>query len=492
MNRYSNPPYRLWTRNTDPQNIRVACVVLGVVYPALHFFTALEDPGRQEPLWQYQLVGAAFLAIAAASLAPINRAALRWLFHGVLLAAAVWAIVNGYMRGYRMTRLSLNSVVFGSALFILSPRILTLYTITLVGGIGYGLFASGSPYRIQLLGRVLTGAVLMAVFSGMRLWARNRDSRHVRSLESLVQGSPVPTLLLAHDVCQLANDAAARLLGIASGEDVRDFIVGEPPWWLSRDRRGRAQAQLRTRYGSELWCEISFAPVAEEPNILQVTLVDKTADRDQSRIKDELLASISRELRPPLMTVKRALVAGAEAAGAEAAGEAGAAMRSLQRVDRLLEDMLLIHSLTGDAARDELRTHPAAEVCEQARALVSSHAQALGVTVRAHCPADAAPAVRTDMQAAGHALAILLTTAVDSAEPGGLVTVRVEQSGRWVDYEVESEPRRAAGDEPDGADIDAALPLTIARSLITRVGGLLKAEWPAEGWMVLSIRLPAA
>jgi hypothetical protein len=61
-----------------------------------------------------------------------------------------------------------------------------------------------------------------------------------------------------------------------------------------------------------------------------------------------------------------------------------------------------------------------------------------------------------------------------------------------VDYEVECEPRRVEGDGPGGAAIDTELPLTIARSLITRVGGHLSAEQPAEGWLVLLVRLPAA
>ena len=156
-----------------------------------------------------------------------------------------------------------------------------------------------------------------------------------------------------------------------------------------------------------------------------------------------------------------------------------------------MEDMLLVHSLAGDAGRDELRTHPALEVCEQARALVDMHAQAMGVTVSVPAPPQSGLAVRTDMLAAAHALAILLTMTVDAAAPGGEVVMRVETRDPWVVYKVEGAPLRMDATRPISASGSATLPLTIARSLIARVGGLLDAELPAQEQMALSIRFPA-
>jgi signal transduction histidine kinase len=473
--------------------MRIAAAVLGVVYPIVYFLTEFEDPSRGEPFWQYQLVGVVFLAVAATSFTDWGRARLRVLYHSALFVAAAWVLYSAYARGYHGTRFVLTTVAYCGALFILHAPTLALYVLTLLLGGALGLFLQDPPHANPwpLLGRMVVAVVFVSGITSIRLWIRDREGRRTRSLRSLVQGSPVPTLLLAHDVCQLANDAAARLLGISAGENVRELLIGEPPWWLSRERRGSAQAQLRTRHGTELWCEVSFAPVAEEPHLVQVTLVNKTSDRDLSRIKDELLASISRELRPPLLSVKRALVA-SETAAPKESSEAGSAMRGLERIERLLEDMLLIHSLTGDAARDELRTYPAAEVVEQAEALVKPHAQALGVTLNVVCPLEAALAVRTDMQAAGHALAILVTMALDAAAaPGGKVTVRVEPKDPWVGYEVETE-RGALEDEAGAGEKDSAsLPLTIARSLVTRVGGLLDTG-TADGRGALCVRLPAA
>jgi signal transduction histidine kinase len=487
--------------------MRISAAVFGALYPMVHFIQEFEDPGRAEPLWQYQLVGIVFLAVAASSFTDWGRPRLRVLYHSALFVAAAWVLYSTYARGYQGTRFVLTTVGYCGALFILHPGALGLYALMLLSGGALGLFLQDPPHPNPwpLLGRIVVAVFFVSGITSIRLWIRDREGRRTRSLRSLVQGSPVPTILLAHDVCQLANDAAGRLLGISTGQNVRELLIGEPPWWLSHERRGSAQAQLRTRHGSELWCEVSFAPVDEEPNLVQVTLVDKTSDRDLSRIKDELLASISRELRPPLLSVRRALLASDSAAaphGNKEGSEAGSAMRGLERIERLLEDMLLIHSLTGDAARDELRTYPAAEVWEQARALVEPHAEALGVTLNVVCPAEATLAVRTDMQAAGHALAILVTMALDAAAAPGAnvanvanvrsVTVRVEPKDPWVGYEVEVEPQ-ALGDEARSGEAPiASLPLTIARSLVTRVGGLLDTELPEGGRRSLCVRLPAA
>ncbi|HZF56791.1 MAG TPA: hypothetical protein VE093_49590 [Polyangiaceae bacterium] len=472
--------------------MRISAAVFSLVYPALHFLTAFEDPGREEPLWQYQLVGIVFLTVAALSFTAWGRQRLRLLYHGALFVAGAWGLSCMYLRGFEGTRYTLAVVTFCGALFILDARALGLYSLMLVGGVTVGirLRYPAPANALHILGRMTLSTLLVTGITSIRLWIRDREIRRARSLRSLVQGSPAPTLLLSHDVCQLANDAASRLLGVSVGENVRELLVGEPPWWLSRERRGSAQAQLRARDGSELWCEVAFAPVEEEPHLLQVTLVDKTSERDLIRIKDELLASISRELRPPLLSVKRALLAGD---GAAAGVGAASAMRDMDRIERLLEDMLLVQSLSGDVARDELRTYPAAEVWEQARALVKPHAQALGVTLNVLCPPETTLAVRTDMQAAGHALAILVTMAIDAAAaPGGKVTVRVEPKAPWVGYEVETEPQDTGDREPAGEGSGASLPLTIARSLVTRVGGLLDAEQPAEGRRALCVRLPAA
>jgi signal transduction histidine kinase len=491
MSSYSKPLGLVWTRNPETPGIRLSAAVFGLVYPLLYFLTCLEDPGRAEPLWQYQLVGAVFLAVGAASFTAWGKQRLQELFHGALFAACAWSVLSVYLRGYEGTRFAVATVMFCGGLFVLSLRAMALYALMILGGmlLGVSLRVPLSANATQIMARVFLAAIVVIGITSIRLSIRDRETRRARSLRSIVQGSPVPTLLLANDVCQLANDAATRLLGISAGHNVREILIGEPPWWLSRELRGRAQAQLRARHGSELWCEVAFAPVEEQPHLIQVTLVDKTSDRDLSRIKDELLASISRELRPPLLSVKRALLA-SDSDGAQ--GGAGGAMRDLERIERLLEDMLLIHSLTGDAARDELRTYPAAEVCEQARALVKAHAESLGVTLSVHYPAESKLAVRTDMQAAGHALAILVTMALDAAAPGGWVTVRVEPQAPWIGYEVETESPRLERASPPSEEGGASLPLTIARSLVTRVGGLLDAEWPAEARKTLRVRLPAA
>lgn len=344
MKSYSKPPGQLWTQSTEIPGMRISAAVFGVIYPLVYFFTEIEDPGRAEPLWQYQLIGVVFLCVAASSFTERGRPWLRVLYHGALFIAAAWAVHCAYARGYHGTRFVLTTVAYCGALFVLHPIALALYILLLIGGGSLGILLQSPPHAWQLIGRITAAALFVGGITSIRLWIRGREGRRNRSLRSLVQGSPVPTLLLARDVCQLANDAATRLLGISPGENVREHILGEPPWWLSHERRGSAQTKLRTRHGAELWCEVAFAPVAEEPDLIQVTLVDKTSDRDLGRIKDELLAGLGRELRPPLASVKRALLAG-EGDGSDTAG----AMRDLERIERLLEDMLLIHSRRPDA-----------------------------------------------------------------------------------------------------------------------------------------------
>jgi PAS domain S-box-containing protein len=262
-----------------------------------------------------------------------------------------------------------------------------------------------------------------------------------------------------------ANRAAARLLGVharflagkplalfVDPADRRDFHAQlmrrlgdadcvEELLLRLRPRGGAAfraaltvavTADARGRPAGLRWLvrDVSCRPSAEPG--LRSRLAELT---DADRRKDEFLATLAHELRNPLAPLAVALQmlrrCGAGASGATAGQALDTAERQVQKLTRLVEELLDVSRIR----QGKTRMRPervnlaavAAAAVETVRPLIDERRHALEVSLPAEPISLEADPARLEQ-----VLTNLLTNAAKYTEPGGRVTLRAEHDGAHV------------------------------------------------------------
>lgn len=236
---------------------------------------------------------------------------------------------------------------------------------------------------------------------------------------------------------------------------------------------------------------------------------------EMDKLKDEFIATITHELKTPLMAISGAiellamqeeLVAGAEEKRREMWRESDQAVKKfLAIIDRqsrkmkaLVEDILDFARM--EAGRTEIKKTPAslAEITAEVLSEVRPIAAAKGINITP--PADDA-AVNCDREQIKRVVANLLTNAVKYTRPGGKITVEISPpSGSFAGlrisddgiglapehsekifekfFRVDQSLRREAG--------GFGLGLSIAKKIIEMHGGQIRAqsEGPGKGTIV--------
>jgi signal transduction histidine kinase len=240
------------------------------------------------------------------------------------------------------------------------------------------------------------------------------------------------------------------------------------------------------------------------------TLREVTADRRLERLRDAFVAAVSHELRTPLTSVSGFLeLLGDEEDNFGLAGRTylTAARRGTGRLQRIVEDLLLVAQI--EAERLELHTEPVdlAELASKAVALVRSAADEKGITVT--LDTDGPLPLEADGARLGQVLDNLLSNAIKYTPAGGAVVlsaagrdghrqIEVADNGIGVPhdelgqlfsrfYRASSATRRAIP--------GTGLGLVIARAIVEGHGGTISLEsTEGEGTRVtvtLPLRQPA-
>ena len=365
---------------------------------------------------------------------------------------------------------------------------------------------------------------------------RNR----LRRLEALIAHAPVP-IAIAHDrQCRMisANEALAQLLGVSPDENIsltppegqtpkyriqragKDLPVHELPMQYSIAQRKpiRNDIEILRTDGTVRYIQNDVEPLYDADGTVVGCVsvcVDLTEQRRAERLlreadrrKDEFLASLSHELRNPLVPLRNALDELRRAGGDPlVAGRAYAVMeRQLFHLGRLTEDLLDVSRITRNKIdlrreRIDIRVvlHSAIETTQP---LIAVAGQILTVDM----PRESVW-VHADFTRLAQAISNLMNNAVKYTPRGGRITLRAAEDDGDVMISVSDTGVGIAqsvlpnifdmfmqGEDPTGQSRDGlGIGLTLARRLIELHDGRIQAmsEGPGTGATFI-IRLPCS
>lgn len=222
--------------------------------------------------------------------------------------------------------------------------------------------------------------------------------------------------------------------------------------------------------------------------------------REANRAKDQILASVSHDLRTPLTTIK-VLAQGAEGRGDPSAP---AIVEQADRLARMVRDLLDLSRLRAGSSS----VTPELNTAEDLIGAALRQAQGIldGRTLTPHIDLESPVLVGTfDFVHTLRILGNLIENAIRHSPPGGDVELCVTRDGAELVFVVADRGRgvtpseearifdafyRPAGASPDAGH--AGLGLSIARTLAELQGGTLTYSIRVGGGSEFTLRLPAA
>jgi two-component system phosphate regulon sensor histidine kinase PhoR len=188
-----------------------------------------------------------------------------------------------------------------------------------------------------------------------------------------------------------------------------------------------------------------------------VTLQDVTQERALERMKSEFISNVSHELRTPMTSIKNAINIVLD----RTAGELNAnqekflaiAMRNIDRLARLINDVLDFSKLESGAANLKIQPVDLAKLIDNVFISTQAHAQQKRIALNKKL-APALPKISADSDKVEQVLVNLLNNALKFTPEGGQITIAAESgkvpSGRPPAYRsgrIEARERGEAGHE---------------------------------------------
>jgi signal transduction histidine kinase len=295
----------------------------------------------------------------------------------------------------------------------------------------------------------LTGAA--AGLAARRIAASEGAARHLTALQTALLDSTLDGICLTDRAGHvlISNAPLRRIsveLGLAPTGTVPERLIAmaerttEPERYAERMRTLAREPQTESvdefeLKGSGRVFRGYTAPVSDPDGSFSGriwTLREVTADRDLERLRDAFVAAVSHELRTPLTSISgflEMLADEEEALGETGRGYLNVIRRSTSRLQRIVEDLLLVAQIQAD--RLELAPEPA-DLAQLAAAAVES-ARPLAEEKEIALTLDADPALLpVDAQRVGQVLDNLVSNALKFTDRGGAVTVTVEPGAEWT------------------------------------------------------------
>lgn len=226
--------------------------------------------------------------------------------------------------------------------------------------------------------------------------------------------------------------------------------------------------------------------------------------RSAGRAKDQMIGFVSHELRTPLggMLGAMRLVEMDFPAGADRT-MLDAAMRSGDRLLRLVNDLLSVEQIESGTMKLALAPRPAAELLRHSVEAVATTAAAAGVTIAA---APTTARVNADADRVVQVLVNLLGNALKFSPRGSTVTVTAEAHGAMIRFAVQDHGRGVPADareriferfqQVEAADHHekggAGLGLAICRAIVRQHGGEIGVADTPGGGSTFWFTVPAA
>ncbi|HTL33596.1 MAG TPA: ATP-binding protein [Kofleriaceae bacterium] len=198
------------------------------------------------------------------------------------------------------------------------------------------------------------------------------------------------------------------------------------------------------------------------------------------RMRDDVLAIVSHDLRTPLGTIS---MQAETLVGDDRVSKAAISIiRAAQRMNRLIGDLLDASAINAGGLALDLRSHDAGDVVREATEMFRSHAEARQIKLLEQFPGEPMLVV-CDRDRIVQVLSNLLGNAIKFTPRGGTVTLRVESKASRVVFSVSDTGHGIGNDQlphlferfwrghPHGNG--AGLGLFIARGIVAAHGGSL-------------------
>lgn len=246
------------------------------------------------------------------------------------------------------------------------------------------------------------------------------------------------------------NDSAGRLLGVSPSEaqgrpvyevirniDLRGFVTRA----LSSEGAIEDEIALREA-GSERHMQAHGATLRDEKDGVSGALVvlnDMTRLRRLERVRRDFVANVSHELKTPVTSIKgfvETLLDGAVDNPEDARRFLGITLKQADRLNAIIEDLLMLSRLEQDEERRELTFEPVdvRKAIDAAIEACSLKSQEKSVEVEVDCPADLR--AKMNLPLVEQALINLIDNAIKYSEPGRPVRVGARTDGGEVVIEV--------------------------------------------------------
>ncbi len=344
--------------------------------------------------------------------------------------------------------------------------------------------------------------------------------RAQRTAQATIDSFPDPVVVVDPvGSVEQANRGARRLLGVAPAEPPVAWVPVQPLQSLISDvlaghgdylPLSLEQAIPLSDGGQERYYLPRVVAIRTERDELigaAVALADVTKFHLLDRLKSDMVATVSHELKTPLTSVQMAVhLLLEEVIGPLTAKQVELLLAARQDADRILtmiNDLLDLTRIEQGRVRLDLEPVPAGDLVAAAVARFQPQADACGVTLAAR--ADLlAPPVMVDRDRIEHAFDNLIVNAIQHARRGGQVHVGAVADGAITRFIVEDNgegiptehlPRlfekfyRVPTARHSGG---AGLGLAIVREIITAHGGEIAVESEPGKGTKFTFTLPAA
>jgi two-component system, sensor histidine kinase and response regulator len=218
-----------------------------------------------------------------------------------------------------------------------------------------------------------------------------------------------------------------------------------------------------------------------------------------TRARDDVLATVSHDLKNPLGTIytSAALLLDMEMAPGAQRHQIEIIRRTARRMDRLIQDLLDVSRMEGGRFSVDQRPESARALLEEAVEMHASIAAARDIGLSAELPAGDAE-VHADRHRVLQVLSNLIGNAVKFTPDGGRITLRLEHDAGWARFHVsdtgsgisqEDLPRIFDRFWHGGEGGGSGLGLAIARGIVEGHGGEISATSSGSG-TTFSFSLP--
>ncbi|HEV3447454.1 MAG TPA: ATP-binding protein [Gemmataceae bacterium] len=284
----------------------------------------------------------------------------------------------------------------------------------------------------------------------------SRLLRAQRTSQATIDSFPDPVLVVdSEGFVEMANPAAKRLLGLATDKGEQQALVPWQPPEALRQPLAAALKEQRAFLPHEFDKAVTIRTDGDEHSLLPqvlpirdpygntlgaaVLLQDVTRFRLLDRVKSDLVATVSHELKTPLTSIRLVLhLILEETVGPLTPKQLELLLDARENAERLLaqvNNLLDLTRLEEGGEKLALKAENPRELLETAAERIQPRAADKGIALRIEAP-PTLPFVSADAGRFQHALANLLENALTYTKRGGRISLSAETADGAVKFTV--------------------------------------------------------